>query len=253
MGLSYNSKISKDGLVFLADPANLTKHGSSPYVNLAGVGTITNVDFTATSNVWRSNANPTTGAGTSELAITGITVDTGSFTMIAWVKRTSDANVGVNNNYRSVFMNGGTSQSPFGILMEETNFLQFSLVTSLRQYRYLGANFTQFAVPLNTWIQIVFAYNHVIATGYAYSNGVLTRSGNMSTTADLSVSALPGEKVTSIVPATVYGISNNNNVSDPNGSGCFPGDFGPCLIYNRALTATEVFQNFQAYRERYSL
>jgi hypothetical protein len=250
MGVAYNPKISTAGLVLYVDPANQTKLGSSPYQNLSGSGTITNNDFQETENIWRSNANTSTGAGTSELTITGIEVATGSFTMIIWLRRTSDANVGTNNNWRSVFMNGGTSQNPFGILMEQSGFIQFSLSTAVRTYRNIAGAFTQFLIPLNQWIQVVFSYDSNTGLGSAYSNGTLIRAGLMTQSTD---SSSPGESVNPLTTALTYKVSNNNNVTNPSGTGCFPGDIGPAMIYNRALTPSEIQQNFNALRGRYGI
>lgn len=252
MAINYSPKISTNGLVLCLDPLNLSKHGASPYANLSGTGSIANSNFQEIDGVWRSNANAVTGEGTSFLSMTGFEVNTGSFTMIIWLKRTSEPNVGSNNNWRSVFMNGGTNQNPFGILMEQYNFIQFTLATSVSSYRHLGGQFTQFFIPLNTWTQVVFAYNSASATGFSYQNGALVRSGNMSTTADQSVSAAPGEGVGAITTGFTYRISNSN-VANNNGAGCFPGDIGPASIYNRSLTAGEVFENFQALRGRYGI
>jgi len=252
MGISYNTSVVRDGLVLHLDGNNLSKHGISPYKNLGGSGTITNQDFQEVDGAWRSNANSSTGEGTSFLSMTGFEANTGSFTMIIWLRRTSEPNVGSNNNWRSVFMNAGTSQNPFGMLMEQSSFIQFTLATSVRSYRHLGGQFTQFFIPLNTWTQVVFSYNSSSATGSAYQNGTLIRSGNMSTTADQSVSAAPGEGANPITTALTYRISNSN-VANPSGAGCFPGDIGLAMIYNRSLSASEISQNFEALRGRYGI
>lgn len=254
MGIAYSSLIPTEGLKFLVDPANLTKMGSSPYKELTKSTIVTNTGFTEVDNVWRSNANPSTGAGTSNLAFSNISMNTGSFTMAIWLKVTSEPNVGVNNNYRSVFMNTGVSQDPFGILIEQGRDIQFSLVTSVRSYRYLGGAFTQFNCALNQWFQVVFAYDSTSGTGFAYRNGALVRSGRMSTTSDTNTTyALPGENVGALTAGTIFEISNSNDVSDPNGTGCFPGDIGPAMLYDRAITPAEVYQLHLAYKDRFGL
>jgi hypothetical protein len=253
MALAHSPKIVSSGLKFYVDPANLTKMGASPYRELTGSTTVTNTDFTEIDGIWRSNANTSTGAGTSNLSFSNISMNTGSLTMIIWLKRTSNANVGVNNNWRSVFMVDGNSQSPFGILMEQDGAIQFSMSTSVTNYRFLGQNFTQYNLTQNQWFQNVFAYDHTSATGYSYRNGILVRMGNMATTAAETLKALPGEAVNAVTSGITFRISNNNNVTDPAGSGCFPGDIGAVMLYDRALTAEEVSQNFNAVRGRYGL
>lgn len=254
MAIAYNTlPVPRNGLKFFVDPANLTKMGASPYRELTNTTTVTNTGFTETGGIWRSNANTITGAGTSNLSFTNLACDTGSFTMIIWINVTSNPNVGVNNNWRSVFMNGGSGQDPFGILLEQGGQIQFSLATAVTSYRFLGTQFTQFTLTTNQWNQVVFAYDHTSATGFAYSNGTLVRSGNMATSGAETTKAAPGEAVKSITSGMTYTISNNNNVADPSGAGCFPGDIGPAMIYDRVLSAAEVRQNFESYRVRYGL
>jgi hypothetical protein len=254
MSVSYNSLIPTKGLKFLIDPANLTKMGSSPYKELTKSTTVTNTAFTQIDNIWRSDANSTTGAGTSNLAFSNISIATGSFTMAIWLKVTSNPDTGVNNNWRSVFMNGGTGQDPFGILMEEGRDMQFTITTAVGAYRYLGGTFTQFNCTLNQWFQVVFAYDSASGTGFAYRNGALVRSGRMSTTSDTNVTyAVPGEAVKAMTTGMTYEISNSNNVSDPSGAGCFPGDIGPALLYDRAISAAEVYELHLAYKDRFGL
>jgi hypothetical protein len=253
VGIAYNTgPISLNGLKFYADPANSSKMGASPYEELTGSTTVTNTDFTEVDGVWRSNADPVTGAGTSNLSFSGISVATGSFTMIIWLKVTSNPNVGTNNNWRSVLLNGGSSQNPFGILMEQNTAIQFTLSTTVTTYRFLGGLFTQFSCTQDQWFQVVFAYDAASGTGFAYSNGVIVRSGKMSTAADQLTFAQPGEGANPITTGLTYRISNNNG-ANPSGAGCFPGDIGPAMIYDRALTATEVQQNFNAIRGRYGI
>jgi hypothetical protein len=254
MSVVYNTgKFTRDGLKFHVDPANTGKMGVSPYKELTGTTTVTNTDFTEVNGVWRSNANTVTGAGTSNLSFSGISVASGSFTMIIWLKVTSNPNVGVNNNWRSVFMVGGSGQSPFGILLEEGRDIQFSLATSVTSYRYLATVFTQYNLTQDLWYQVGFAYDHTLAKGYAYQNGTLVRAGNMATSAGETTKAAPGEGVTAVTSGTSFSISNSNNVTDPSGAGCFPGDIGPAMIYDRALTTAEMLENFNAYRGRYGL
>ena len=41
--------------------------------------------------------------------------------------------------------------------------------------------------------------------------------------------------------------------ANPNGNGMVPGELGVTHLYNRALTAEEVKQNFEATRSRYGI
>lgn len=253
MAIAYNTNIVRSGLVLNLDPANMIKHGVSPYANLAGAGSITNQNFTVVDNTFRTNTNPTTGAGTSTMPMTGLTLNTGSFTLINWLKLTSNPDVGVNNNWRVVF-GQGVAQSPFGFYMEQDRFVQFSLTTTLRQYRHINGVFGQFALPLNTWAMTTFLYDKTTGVGSSYLNGVVVNQGFMTVTGDTAgVTSVAGEGILDITTGMSMNLTNSNNTSDPSGAGCFPGDYGPCIIYNRALSAAEVKQNFEAQRGRFRI
>ncbi len=253
MAIVYNTNIVRSGLILSIDAANMVKHGSSPYKNLAGAGSITNQNFTVVDNIFRTDANPTTGAGTSTMPMTGLTLNTGSFTLINWLKLTSNPDTGVNNNWRVVF-GQGAGQTPFGFYMEQDRYVQFSLQTTVRGYRYINGAFGQFQLPLNTWAMTTFTYNKTTGIGASYSNGTVVNQGFMTVTTDTAgVKSVADEGILPITTGMSMNLSVSNNTSDPNGSGCFPGDYGPCLIYNRALTAAEVAQNFNAIRSRYGI
>lgn len=253
MSLGHGASVVRSGLVLHLDAYNLTKHGTSPYRNLAGSGTIINTGFTVVNNIFRTDANPVSGSGTSEMLMSGFEITSGSFSLNIWLNVTSNPDTGANNNWRSVFNQNGTGQSPFGIYLEQNRELNYSLQTTIRSYRFIDGAFTQGFLPLNQWSMIVFQYDKTTGIASAYQNGLLIRSGFMTTDTIKSVSSTPAEGVVNLTTAMSMNLSNNNPTADPNGAGCFPGDFGPCLLYNRSLTPLEVNQNFEAIRGRYSI
>ena len=252
MGIAYNTSIVRNGLVLHLDAAN-AKHGISPYANLCGAGSITNQDFTIIDGIFRSNADPLTGSGTSELLTTGIEINTGSFTLINWLKVTSEPNVGTNNNYRMIFSQNGITLSPFAFLIEQTRAIQYTLQTSLRSYRYVDGSFTHGTLPLNQWVMSTFMYDKTTGIGSVYYNKSLTKTGLMTTDSLKTTTTVPDEAILPVTTSMFMNLSNNNPVINPIGYGCFPGDIGPCLVYNKALSLNEISQNFNALRGRYGI
>jgi hypothetical protein len=65
---------------------------------------------------------------------------------------------------------------------------------------------------------------------------------------------LNGNSLSAATPAYVPGGSHAGQIGTTNfGVGAFAGDFYFIMIYNRALTPTEISQNFNALRGRYGI
>ena len=87
--------------------------------------------------------------------------------------------------------------------------------------------------PLNEWIQFTWVSNG--STFSFYKNGVSIESGNIAgTTSQTDAQSTLG-------------------IGRPNNSSCceFDGKVGGVLVYNAALTATEVLQNYNAQKNRF--
>lgn len=250
--LGYGTRVIKDGLVLHIDPANLTKHGSSPYKNLFGAGTITNTDFTTVDNIFRSNASPTLGTGTSNLVFSGITLDTGSVTVQWWMKVTSEPNVDANNNWRRLIADTAGGRSPFGFVLEQGRQINFTLQTTTGNKRYLAGAFTPYTTPLNTWEMHTFTYDKDTGVATCYQNTTQIRSGAQTASSDgVTGATVAGESMVTLSSGTPMEISNSTASS--NGDGCLPCDLGPWLIYNKALSSYEVERNFLCYRKRFGI
>lgn len=91
-------------------------------------------------------------------------------------------------------------------------------------------------IPINSWSHVCFVKtSNAVQGGSLYLNGALLTP---STT-------------------TAYTISNNTDTKvigqGTNGAQFFSGKINSLKLYNRALTATEVLQNFNAQRDRYGI
>jgi hypothetical protein len=92
-------------------------------------------------------------------------------------------------------------------------------------------------IPSNTWFHIAGVRNG--STGYLYVNGVLNKQATVTTN---TVSADTDSQF------FIGNISRTSNLSEG-----WNGQIAAVSIYNRALTANEVAQNFAALRGRYGI
>ncbi len=96
-----------------------------------------------------------------------------------------------------------------------------------------------FAATTNTWQQIVAVFNHSGTTLSGYRNGAFQTSTALNLTGTISNSSL----------------LNLGRRGDSVGGGFnyFTGRIGILRIYNKALSAAEIAQNFQADRGRFGI
>lgn len=253
MSLSHGvSKLPRNGLVYALDPGNLNKHGSSPYKNLVGnLGTFTNTDFAEVDGIFRSNASPTTSFGTSNITMTGAEISTGSATVIFWIKLTSDPNTGPENEWRRLIANATSARSPIGFVLEENLYINFSITTTVQNYRHLDSEFTPTNATLNTWEMFAFTYNVATGDAAAYKNGALVRSGKMTDGVNDGNSTAVGEALNTLNTSGALAISNSK--TSGYNDGCLPADLGPWFIYDRPLIATEISEIYEATRKRFGV
>lgn len=249
MAPSYGPRIVTDGLVFLLDAANIKKHGSSPYKNLANnINSITNNNFTVTENIFRSDC-VNSSTGTSEFEFDNVVIDTGSVTVQWWMKVTSDPDTDAENNWRRLISERTGQRDPFGFVLEQTKLINFTLQTTTGNKRHIDGFFTPSSAILNTWEMHTYTYNKMTGTAACYKNKNVVRSGPQ--TNGSIEPTVPGEAMTNLTSDKIMGISNTNLIGG--GDSCLPADLGPWLIYNRALSITEITQNYNATKSRFGL
>jgi len=108
---------------------------------------------------------------------------------------------------------------------------------------YDGLNFPSLSVtgfPVNTWAQIVAVFDFVNRTLTVYRNGVSSASRSL-----VGVNQVSNTSPVGIAGRVPF---NANGVQVP-----FKGSIGNIRFYNKALTSTEVLQNFNTFKIRYGL
>jgi len=222
MGVSYNTKTVTSGLVLCLDAANRKSYPGSgtTWTDLSGSGF--NGTLTNGPTFGSADGGSIVFDGTNDI-VTTTYVSTNTYTFSAWFK----TNV-VSSGFRNI-ISIPTPNYSLILLDDDTSNLGFWTNDALS-----GSALSTPTISTNTWYNVVFVREgNSITGGYkAYLNGILygnANTGTWSTTASLSV-------------------GGRTDVSQP-----LNGNISQVLIYNRALSALEVSQNFNALRGRYGI
>ena len=214
MGLKHHPRVVTNGLVYYLDAANTRSYsgsGNTAYGLFGPNGTLTN-------GTGYTSAN----SGSFFFDGTDDSIDFSSYTPDAntvsiWVNLKSLQNGPIvyvgNNEYNSNVWSW--------------SFFAFNSLFYFRAST-TSAFFTE-VPPLNTWINYTLIRNDGSGESIAYKNGVFFGSQSDSTT----LNPYPNMK---------FGLSDANAANF---------NLSQVIIYNRALTAQEVLQNYNATKKRY--
>jgi hypothetical protein len=240
MSVSYNSgPIVTNGLIYCVDPANTkcvpgrgvavtSVIGGSFTGALVGVA-LSSIGTSLTQSVFNSFATAFTEQNWITISPTITWPNDTAYTLDFYVK----VRPNVQSTYQSLTGNGGTN--PWLIL-----YTNNTTGTSWQiQFRDINANYTFFNNVTDYNIQNNFANITFVAD--ASRNISFFLNGNLRQTIGLSTS-------TALTMVRIMGgyASSGNFFS-------FQGQFGSTLIYNRALSTSEIQQNFQVMRGRYGI
>jgi hypothetical protein len=243
MSFNYSPKIVTNGLVLCLDAANTKSYvsGSTVWTDLSRSGN----NGTLTNGPTFSNANGGSIVfdGTNDYVITTLNQTpllniTSTITLESWIKSTAIANA---SHSDGIFSKGTSSDSNSGVY--ETVLINISGINYPFFRIRIGSSTptyspTNIPINLNQPYHIVSTYNG--STLRVFVNGVesgtgLAASGNIETnTQQLAI----GVRYLSLSVATDSYFSGNIFLS---------------RIYNRALSATEIKQNYNATKGRYGL
>jgi hypothetical protein len=236
MGISAGPSGVSDGLVFQLDAANLRSYsGSGNTANglISGIGgTLVNgTGFSSTNNgsFFFDGTNDYIEVSNSNL----LTFGTNPFTIDFWLYSTYVHSGGA--LYRTILSSydnyNGIYQTYFflGLFNNGStlnNFVSFLNSQSGNLMLPLGAN-----INVNEWTNVTFTRldNNLVCFKNGVSVSTAVSTNNFSGTRNARIGG---------------GVEQVNT---------FQGSISLMKIYNRALSATEVMQNFNAMRERYNL
>lgn len=221
MGIARGPKIVTSGLLLALDAADkLSYRGSgTTWRNLASNNfncTLTNGPTFSGANMGSIVYDGVDDSGTCNL----VTSDANNVTLEAWFKITTLPGT-------IILYNGNSAASGYGFTHGACG------ATSTTLYVFFGGlncNVVSYAgMTTNVWYQAVYTRTTTPSTSnILYINGI-SRSTNTSSNPN--------------APA------GTTSIGDPG----YPGYISIARIYNRALTATEVLQNYNATKNRYGL
>ena len=216
MGIDYNNVIVSDGLVLYLDAANTRSYsgsGTSSNSLVGGIGAtlVNGVGFTS------SNNGAFTFDGSNDYINFGNSsaVQQSSGTLSAWAKASLPG-----GGYRGII----AKQGAYGLFYTDSVLVAYDWAADAP--RSTGVNIAD-----NTWKNVVLTYQSGVSNGTRiYINGV------------------------SVLTTTITVLNQTGNLFG--GAEANAGQYASCQIssfniYNRALSATEVLQNYNATKGRY--
>jgi hypothetical protein len=225
MGISYNPRTITDGLVLCLDAANSKSYPGSgtTWTDLSG---ITSSGELVNSPVYNSSNLGFFQFVTDDFAriANNTALDTQTPTVEVWVKTNA-------TNQNGFWFEKGTVNTQYSLFQEGT---------TIRWRMFIGGAITQLSTTTATymdtsnWYQVVGTYTS--GTRRLYINGVQVNSDTQSGTIATNSGGMS---------IGVYGGFSG-------GRGYYyNGNLAACRIYNRALSAAEISQNYNALKSRY--
>ena len=234
MAFKFNDKIVTDGLVFCVDPANKNSYvsGSNIVYDIARTtskgSTNTQFDSGSGGSFYLNNPSPVTNGqfilGNDNSDLLDVS-SVGNVTIDMFVNPVNSGTGGHVFNYGN--LGSGGIVCSYSIQIYGTGIIIYNGISNSGQF---GVN----TIYSNKWVNItvVFSFNQQPAY---YKNGNFVA---------LSPSILnPSTRLNNY-----WYIGYLNGSSQP-----FNGKIGVTKVYNRALSAAEIQQNFNAVRKRYNL
>lgn len=231
MSLGHGASVVTNGLVLHLDAANVKSYpGSGAVVNdisLSGNnGTLVNGASISNSAFQFDGSNDYIDCGPAPQigsSLTGLTVS-------IWVRPGAKRPQCILENGDNYFSN------TFYLFQENSDYFTFEVYGTAGGSGDYDVVFTNYIYQINTWYYLtgVWSANNRVEL---YSNGVLSS----------------GTRGGSVRDSVINGNSNLWIGRRPYSSYPFTGSMGAVKIYNRALSAAEIKQNFEALRGRYGV
>jgi hypothetical protein len=230
MGLDQSPLIVTDGLTFYLDAANTRSYSGSgnTVLNIASSGAI---GATKTAGIAFSSTSAPTFVATadSNYLLSDYTLASGtSFTVCMWFKR-------VGNSYWSALFGSEVWNSGTGYVAMLTSATTLSFGRG--GAAELGYTFSGFAS--SNFNFYAFVKNPSGSNSFIYINGIGVTSGSISNVA--------------ISKPFLFNNRWVNAGTSPSTADSRQSQFAQMYVYNRALSASEIVQNYNATKRRYGL
>ena len=249
MGIAYNTSIVSDGLVFAFDAANSRSYSGSGNTAYDLASSTTTYALTNGPTYSSSNGGAIVLDGTNDFLYNptrSITTEfqyNSAFTIVAWCKITENTAEGylVNNRTQDT---SGTLYTGWGLIQANGLILGFvgGYPNNTFSWRRVSSGFEVFSNSVyNKWAHITYLNNGTAGQQKIYINGDdATNTASDDTTPPYTINYTGGTH-------RIY-IGYDGTQTHP-----LTGSIGQVQIYNRALSAAEVKQNYNATKKRYGL
>jgi hypothetical protein len=237
MALIHSTGSIKSGLVMCVDAANTKSYPGSgtTWTNIvdttvATVGTLVNTPtYTSTRPSYFTFTAASSQRVTFPSSSTFQFLSTASYTLEAWVYPTAATNLAT--YYIIDRASAGSDGYTLRMVGNGTN-ISFAVLRLVGGATEANVS-TAFVYAINTWYHVVYTYNS--ASVALYVNGTSTGTGTSTS----------GGSITDTAKVVEIGARNSANF--------LSGRIGTARIYNVALTAAQVYQNFNAFDTRFGL
>ena len=230
MGLDQSPLIVTDGLNFYLDAANTRSYSGSgnTVLNIASTSAI---GATKTAGIAFSSTSAPTFVATadSNYLLSDYTLASGtSFTVCMWFKR-------VGNSYWTALFGNEVWNSGTGYVAMLTNANSITFTRGgAEELNYSNAGFAS-----SNFNFYAFVKNPSGSNSFIYINGIGVTSGSIS---DVAISK-----------PFVFNTRWENTGTSPSTGDSRESQFAQMYVYNRALSASEIVQNYNATKRRYGL
>jgi hypothetical protein len=223
MAFNYSPKTITDGLVLYLDAANTRSYPGNGTVwsdlSRSGInGTLTNgPTFNS------GNGGSVVFDGTNNFVQCTGSLTLTAATFVSWIRRN-----GTQGQYDGILFSRGTNVT--GINFQTSNQLGYHWNNAINTYGWQSG----LTIPDATWCMVAVSVTSTTATAYLCQSGGITTATN----------------------TVSHGSSILNDIKlaqDDAGGRFFTGNIAIAQIYNRALSSTEITQNFNATKGRYGL
>ena len=230
MGLDHSPLVVTDGLTFYLDAAN-TKSYSGSGNTVLNIASTSAIGATKTAGIAFSSTSAPTFVATadSNYLLSDYTLASGtSFTVCMWFKR-------VGNSYWTALFGNEVWNSGTGYVAMLTNANSITFTRGgAEELNYSNAGFAS-----SNFNFYAFVKNPSGSNSFIYINGVQVASGSISNVA--------------ISKPFVFNTRWENTGASPSTGDSRQSQFAQMYVYNRALTASEIVQNYNATKRRYGL
>jgi len=234
VALSHSPSIITSGLVLCLDAANRKSYPGSgtTWTDLSGRGNNATMfgsvpfetDVTSCFNFATATGANAANSSLGFTFVSNMIQTTGDFTFSCWVKN-PNASVGQTGLFSN---SGGGDGYRFGVGLNGI-------------YVLIGPTYTEFVIPFSStlssslWYNVVAVFSRTTASILLYLNGVFQNSGSIP----VSQTAFNGAQVPGLVKSACCEI--------------YTGKIAGFSAHNKALSAAEVQQNFNALRGRFGI